>query len=115
MDKREIEELVKTSIQTKIIQAFKETPEAIDMLVKSALNKEVDENGCSPNALYSRKKMPYLEFLVGQMIRDIARVEVEKIINDRRSEIADIITKKLLNDDCINSMTDNINITFKGN
>lgn len=79
MSNHDIEKLVQASIQTKIIEAFNDTPEVIEMLVASALSKEVNEDGRRPDA-YGDKKMPYLEFLVGEQIRRCAQNVVKEYI-----------------------------------
>ena len=100
-----IEQMLKTTIQTKVVEAFNSTPEMIDKLIEAALSKEVNSHGGKPDH-YDRIKMPYLEWLVGQEIRNAARGAVQEYIKEhgdvikakvkdavRRSDIGDELTK----------------------
>lgn len=87
MNDHDIEKLVKASIQTKIVEAFNETPGMIDKLVEAALNKEVDEHGGKPG-YGARERMPYLEYLVGNEIRLAAHRAVQEYVESRKDEIA---------------------------
>ena len=49
METAQISELVRTTLEAKIIEAFKTTPEMIDDLVKACLSKEVNEYGVKPD------------------------------------------------------------------
>ena len=71
MQEHDISELVRTSIETKILKAFRDTPDMIDELVKAAITGEVNEHGGKPS--YNDKRtMPYLTYLAESTIRGIA-------------------------------------------
>ena len=93
-DQDDIAQLVQTVLHTKIIQAFHDAPEAIDRLVEAALSHEVSEHGGKPDA-FSRKRMPYLEWIVGETIRSAARSAVQDVVKEREAEIRDAVRQAL--------------------
>ena len=99
----EIGLLVNASIQAKIIQAFHEAPEAIDKLVEAALGQEVNEHGHKPDG-YSRNKMPYLEWLVGHTIRNVARAAVIEAVKAREADIEAAVRKAVQADDMVDAL-----------
>ena len=101
-----IDEMTKTIIESQIIQAFRDSPEAIDELVRSALNQEVNDYGSKPS--YSESKMPYLEYAAGNVIRNVATKAVRDRINELQPEIEKVVREKLSSDDLVNSFADNI-------
>lgn len=107
MDQKAVETLVKTSVEAMIIQAFKDAPEAIDALVKSALEREVDEHGGKPDH-YTRKKMPYLEWLVGSVIRDVAVTAVREAVKQREEDIRKAVFAKVSSEAIVNSLVEKI-------
>lgn len=96
----DVKALVQASIQTKIIEAFNETPEAIDQLVQAALKKEVDEHGNEPR-YNSNKRMPYLEYLVGENIRNFATKAVLEAVRAREDDVCSAVKKALSTDDVV--------------
>lgn len=88
----DIQQLTKALIEAKVIQAFKDTPEAIDALVQAALSQSVSEHGGKPDS-WSRNTMPYLTWLVGDVIRSVARTSVVTVVNERQPEIHEAIRK----------------------
>ncbi len=99
----EMKDLVQTAIQVKIVQAFNDAPEAIDMLVKAALSKEVNEYGSQPE--YRDKKFTYLEYLVGDIIRRVAKESVTEAVKKRESEIKLAVQKAISADDLVTALT----------
>ncbi len=92
---REISELVKSTIQTKIIEAFKSTPQMIDDLVSACLSREVNEYGSKPD-YHSRSKMPYLEYLARSTVEGIAREAVRQYFQDTQGEVISQMVKEKL-------------------
>lgn len=82
----DIEALLKTTIQTKVIEAFNSTPEMVEKLVQAALEKEVNEHGSKPSG-YGDKKMPYMEWLVGEEIRRAVCACVREYVEGHNAEI----------------------------
>lgn len=99
----EIETLVKTTIQTKIVLALKETPEAIDKLVQAALSKPVDPSSGQQNGYGT--KVPYLDYLVGDLIREAARMSAREIIRESEAEITAAVRKRLTTDNLAEAIT----------
>lgn len=110
-DISQISDLVRASIETKIIEAFKSTPEMIDQLVHACLHQEVDSYGQDPTKAYSykREKMPYLTYLARSTIQQVARKAVESYIMElepkiyadvkealSKAELADSLSKSIL-------------------
>lgn len=90
MADKEIEALVKATIQARIIEALNSTPEAVEKLVACALKKEVNESGGEPRS-YGEKKIPYLDWLVGEELRRATRA----VISDYMAEHKDAIREKV--------------------
>jgi len=104
MEDKEIKALVSASLHTKIIQAFNEAPEAIDMLVSAAISEEVNEHGERPD-FHSKRRMPYLEWLVGETIRRIARDAVIETVENRRDEIKAAVSRAVTADSFVDGLT----------
>lgn len=104
MDQDQIKTLVQTQIETQIIQAFRDAPEAIDELVKAALSKGVTEHGGQPR--YSSDiKLSYLEWLVGETIRRVARETINEVVEERRPQIEAAIRKSITEGEFANEAT----------
>jgi hypothetical protein len=99
----DIKELTRTLIQTRVIQAFKDAPEAIDALVVAALSQEVNQYGGKPEGYYGTK-MPYLEFLVGQTIRAVATGAVKAAVEERQAEIEAAVRRAVSADALVDSV-----------
>jgi hypothetical protein len=99
----DIQQLTKALIEAKVIQAFKDTPEAIDALVQAALSQPVSEYGGKPDA-WSSNKMPYLTWLVGDVIRAVARDAVIATVKAREPEIHEAIRKAVSADALVDSV-----------
>lgn len=84
------EEIVKAAIKTQIVATFTEAPDLIEKMVESALRKPVNEHGQPPT--YSNQGMPFLDFLVGQTIRNAARQVVEEYVEENKDVIAKSVT-----------------------
>lgn len=107
MNTNEISALVKASIETKILEAFRSAPEYIDDLVSSALNKEVNEYGGSPG-YHDRCKMPYLTWLVGDQIRRVAHDAVKEHVSTLAPQITEAVRSRLQAADIVDSFTKTI-------
>lgn len=99
---QEINTLVKTIIETRVIEGLKSAPEAIDALVKAAISQPVDRSG---NFQGYGDKMPFLEYLTGQMIREAASVAVSKVIQEMQPTIEGNVRKWLTQDRVAEAMT----------
>ena len=103
----QIKTLVETTIQTQILQAFKDAPEAIDALVQAALEQPVNQYGQKPDA-YAREAMPYLTWLVGDTIRQIARVAVVQTVEERRTEIETAVRSAVQAESLVQAMVQKV-------
>lgn len=83
----DIETMLKTAIQMKVVEAFNSTPDMVEKLVEAALSKEVDQFGGKPD--YHSKKMPYMEFLVGQEIRKAVTESVAEYVKTHKEQITE--------------------------
>lgn len=99
-------EIIKTVIETQVIQALNSAPDAIDKLVKAALSKPVDPRDGSLNG-YAADKVPYLEWLVGSEIRAATKAIVVKVISEGpvRQEIEARVRVGLNADSIVEAMT----------
>lgn len=93
MTDNEISKLVRANIQTKIIEAFKSTPEMIEQLVSACLSSDVDQFGNKPG--YNDKKMPYLTYLAQDSIQRVAREAVQEYIKTMAPVIKNQVKSKL--------------------
>ena len=107
METKEISELVRSSLEAKIIEAFKSTPELIDDLVKSCLSQEVDEHGLKPD-YHTRNKMPYLSFLAQNAVQKVAREAVNEYIATMAPNIKTQVKAKLSAGDMVDALTASI-------
>jgi len=91
----ELDLQIKTLIQTQIIAALKSGPDLIEELVKAALEKPVDPSTGRQDQ-WGHGKTPYIDWLVGETIRDYSRGAVLKIMQDEiRPVIEEAIRKRL--------------------
>jgi hypothetical protein len=94
----DIEALLKATIQTKVIEAFNSTPEMVEKLVAAALSKEVNEHGQKPGG-YGDKKMPYMEWLVGDEIRKAVCKCVHEYVQSHEEEIKERVQAAMVSSD----------------
>lgn len=96
-----IETLVKGIIETQVITALNNAPEAVEKLVKAALSKPVDSLGKFDG--YGTK-MPYLDWLVGDEIRRAAEAAVRKIVNESSGMIEQKVREGLTQDTIVSAI-----------
>lgn len=108
MSNNQIDVTIKTLIETQVIQALNSAPEAIEKLVKAALSKPVDRNGNdegSRNFSYGGEKMPYLDWMVGQEVRDAARTAAATVIKEMMPNIEAEVRKGLSAESVVAAVT----------
>lgn len=98
----QIETIVKTLIQTEVVKALNNAPDAIEKLVKAALSRPVDITGKVDG--YGNK-MPYLDYLVGNEIRAAAQDAVRKVIAEHASTIEAKVREGLSAESVVAAMT----------
>ena len=101
----EIEALLKATIQTKVIEAFNTAPDVVEKLVEAALSKEVNEHGGKPDG-FRDKKMPYMEWLVGNEIRNAVHACVKEYVEHNGDEIRARVKTAMESSEFIKPMAD---------
>ena len=99
----DINAMIKATIEAQVVQALNSMPEAIEKLVKAAMSKEVDATGKFDS--YSSNKMPYLDWMVGNEIRDAARDAVRRIMKEYAPRIEAEVRKGLTSDTVVAAVT----------
>jgi len=86
---QQIEALLKTTIQAKVIEAFNTTPEMVEKLIAAAFNKPVSENTGHPKTSheYGVKEVSYLDWLVGHELRNAAREAVREYMVEHNAAV----------------------------
>ena len=87
LENKQLQDMIKTTIQAQVVMALNSVPEAIDALVKAALSKPVDEKTGGIGGY--GEKVPYLDYIVGEQIRFAAREAVRKVLSEHVSMIED--------------------------
>jgi hypothetical protein len=100
----DIEALLKATIQTKVVEAFNSAPDVVEKLVEAALSKEVSENGGKPD--YHSKKMPYMEWLVGNEIRNAVCACVREYVQQHGDEIRQRVKSAMESSDFVKPMAE---------
>lgn len=96
-----IDAMVKTIIQTQVLQALRNAPEAVEAMVQAALSKPVDEHSGSANDRSYGRKVPYLEWIVGDAIRNAATQAVIETVQGMKPQIAEMVRAKLQGEDIV--------------
>ena len=122
MQDNEIQKLVQTSIELKILEAFKEAPDLIEKLIQAAISQEVDGHGQKPNG-YSQEKMPYLTWATRDAVQKVAKDAVIEKIQELSPTIRRQVRASLAEDVIIDAFTNSvlaatkqdwkINVTFE--
>lgn len=99
-------ELVKTTLQTKILETFtKDGLDLLNKLIAAALSQPVDpHNGRADGHGYG--KIPYLDWLVGNSIRDAARDAIYGIVREHMEEIKAQVRDRLTADNLAQAIAD---------
>lgn len=83
----DIEAMIRTTIQAKVIEAFNAAPEAIEKLIAAALEQKVDQYGMKPEGYRRDEAIPYLDWLVGSEIRMATQGAVREYITEHKETI----------------------------
>lgn len=98
-----IDAMVKTIIQTQVLQALRSAPDAVEAMVQAALSKPVDEHSGRHDDRSYGKKIPYLEWIVGDAIRQAATQAVLETIAAMKPQIAELVRAKLQGEDIVSA------------
>lgn len=99
----DIEAILRQQLQTRIIEVLQGTPEMIEAMVKAALSKPVDPHSGRPDGYGTR--IPYLEYLTGEVIREAARKSVMSQIEEMREQIDGIVREHIKGDDFVKAIS----------
>jgi hypothetical protein len=103
-----IKNIITATIQTKVIEALNDTPEAVGKLIAAAINKPVDSVTGRGDGYMSRA-VPYIDWLIGQELRDAARLIVAEVIkNQQREMLTEMIKARLSSDKIAESFVDSL-------
>lgn len=108
MSNNTIEATIKTLLETQIIQALNSAPDAIEKMVKAALSKPVDSSGNVEGTSNYRGyggTMPYLDWMVGNEIRDAARSAAKKVIQEQMPDIEAEVRRGLSSESIVAAIT----------
>jgi hypothetical protein len=108
MNNNTLEVTIKSLLETQIIQALNSAPDAIEKMVKAALTRPVDSNGYHEGMSNYRGyggTMPYLDWMVGQEIREAARKAAAKVIAERMPDIEAEVRKGLSSESIVAAVT----------
>jgi hypothetical protein len=104
MDSKTVETTIKTLIETQIIQALNNAPEAVEKMVKAAMSEPVDPRS-GKNDGYSSHRVPYLEYMVGNEIRSAATEAARKVIQEKMPDIEAEVRKGLSSESLVAAVT----------
>lgn len=104
---QDIEAILRSTIQTKVIEAFNTTPDLVEKMVRAAFEKEVDQYGMRPER-YGSEKMPWLEWLVGEEIRKAASEAIKSYVSQHQDEIRAKVSSAITNGDFGNKIGERI-------
>jgi hypothetical protein len=93
----DVKAIIETTLKAEIVKALSAAPEAIEALVKAALEHPVTSYGGKPDS-YSRGTMPYLDWLVGEQIRNAARAAVQDVVKANEAAIHEAVRKRMSSD-----------------
>ena len=100
----DINAAVNAAIQASIVTAFNTVPDAVNLLVKAALEGKVDDAGRP--ASYGGK--PYLDYIVGDTIRDATRDAVRQAVKERAEEVAKSVAAKVSVETLVSGLAEKI-------
>lgn len=98
----DISALVRASLEAKIIEAFRSTPEMIDELVRACCAQEVNSYGGKPE-YHDREKMPYLTYLARKTIQGVAHKAVIDWVTSIEPQIRDAVLSRLATDGVVDA------------
>jgi hypothetical protein len=103
----DIEKLLKTTIQTKIIEAFNDTPEMIEKMIQAAFEKPVDEYGHKPER-FGAKGIPWIEWLVGEEIRRATKEAVREYLQEHGQTVKNKVRQSIATADFATPLADTV-------
>lgn len=102
----DFKELAANLVQQQILQAFRTQPEVVEAMIKDALGVKVDQHGLPPSGHhFNSKQMPFVEWLVGDTIRKIAREAVLETIREQEPLIRESVHRALNGERLVEAVT----------
>ena len=105
VDKDYLQEAVKQTVLMGISESLNGKNEIVSQRVNSVLQTKVDRTG-RVSSYSSDNKYTLLEFYVNEMLTDVVKEEIKNMIEEKRTECADIIRKELNKKANINKFVD---------
>jgi hypothetical protein len=99
-----MDSMIKTLIETQVIQALNSAPEAIEKMVKAAMSEAVDPRS-GRNDGYSSNRVPYLEYMLGEEIRSASQKAAKKVILEMMPNIEAEVRKGLSAESVVAAVT----------
>lgn len=94
VDQNYLAEAVQQSVMLGIAESLNGKNEIVSQIVNAVLNTKVDRNGCISN--YSRNnEQSLLEYYVKNLITDVAKEEMQAMVEEKRPEITKMIRQEL--------------------
>lgn len=106
VDKDYLQEAVKQTVLMGISESLNGKNEIVSQIVNSVLQTKVDRTGKVSSYSYDNK-YTLLEFYVNEMLTDVVKEEIKNMIEEKRTECAEIIRKELNKKANINKFVDN--------
>lgn len=106
IDKDYLQEAVKQTVLMGISESLNGKNEIVSQIVNSVLNVKVDKNG-TISSWERDNKQTLLEFYVKNMLTEAVKEEIKNMVEEKRTEIRQIIRKELLKKVNINKFADN--------
>lgn len=105
VDKDYLQEAVKQTVLMGISESLNGKNEIVSQIVNSVLQTKVDRTG-KVSSYSSDNKYTLLEFYVNEMLTDVVKEEIKNMIEEKRTECAEIIRKELNKKANINKFVD---------
>lgn len=86
-----IKAIIETTLKAEIVKALNSAPDAIEKLVTAAISAEVGATSGRSNTEFYEKKVPYLDYLIGNEIRSAAREAVMQVFKENRERIHEAV------------------------
>lgn len=94
VDQNYLAEAVKQTVMLGIAEALNGKNEIVSQIVNSVLSTKVDKDG-KISSYSSDNRYTLLEYYVRNLLTDVTRDEIKKLVEEKRDELAAIIRKEL--------------------
>lgn len=97
----DVKAIIETTLKAEVVKALNAAPEAIEKLITAAISAEVGERSGSLKPDYHEKKVPYLDYLIGEELRRATRDAVHEVMAAQADEIKAAVKRKFTTDDIV--------------